>query len=77
MLVQILASSACTGVVCTISVPKTSNSSAAFAPEPTPTPPTMQGSESISSRKRLAAIRSGTCETNTSSPAVKPRRCST
>ena len=34
MLVQILASSACTGVVCTISAPKTSNSSAALAPEP-------------------------------------------
>src|SRR5918911_686695 len=54
MFVQIFASSACTGVVCTISVPNTSNSSAALAPEPSPTPPTMQGSVAITSRPRSA-----------------------
>src|ERR687895_1252754 len=76
MLVQILASSACTGVVCTISVPNTSNSSAARAPDPSPTPPTMHGSVAISSRKWFAAIRSGTCDTKRSSPTRNPRRCS-
>src|SRR5918999_723012 len=76
MFVQIFASSAWTGVVWTISVPKTANSSAAFAPEPSPTPPTMQGSVAISSRKWFSAMRSGTCETNRSSPTRKPRRCS-
>src|ERR687896_862690 len=76
MLVQILASSACVGVVCTISVPNTSNSSAARAPEPSPTPPTMHGSVAISSRKWFSAIRSGTCATNRSSPTRNPRRCS-
>src|SRR3954451_18612870 len=76
MLVQILASSAWTGVVCTISVPKTSNSSAALAPEPSPTPPTIVGSEAISSRKWFSAIRSGTWETNRFSPTRKSRRCS-
>src|SRR5918992_5383849 len=76
MLVQILASSACTGVVCTISVPNTSNSSAALAPDPSPTPPTMQGRVAISSRKWFSAIRSGTCATNRSSPTRNPRRCS-
>src|SRR5215213_9426085 len=77
MLVQIFASSACTGLVWTMSVPNASNSSAAFAPECSPTPPTMQGSVAISSRKWFSAIRSGTCETNRSSPTRKPRRCST
>ena len=76
MLVQIFASSACTGVVWTISVPNTSNSSAALSPEPSPTPPMMQGSVAISSRKWSSAIRSGTWETNRSSPTLKPRRCS-
>src|SRR3954462_3836534 len=76
MLVQILASSAWTGVVCTISVPKTSNSSAALAPEASPTPPTIVGSEAISSRKWFSAIRSGTWETNRFSPTRKSRRCS-
>ena len=38
MLVQIFASSACTGVVWTISVPNISNSSAALEPELSPTP---------------------------------------
>jgi hypothetical protein len=76
MLVQILASSACVGVVWTISVPNTSNSSAARVPEPSPTPPMMHGSVAISSTKWFAAIRSGTCDTNRSSPTRKPRRCS-
>ena len=44
--------------------------------EPSPTPPMMQGSVAISSRKWFSAIRSGTCETNRSSPTPKPRRCS-
>ncbi len=73
MLVQIFASSACTGVVCTIGASKTPNSSAATSPERSPTPPMMHGSVSISSRKRPAAIRSGACATNTSSPIWKPR----
>src|SRR5215211_6368463 len=76
MFVQILASSAWTGVVWTISVRNASNSSAALEPEPSPTPPTTQGSVAISSRKWFSAIRSGTCETNRSSPTRKPRRCS-
>ena len=76
MFVQIFASSACTGVVCSISAPKRSNSSVALALEPAPTPPTIVGSVSISSRKWFTAIRSGTCETKKSSPTVKPRRCS-
>ena len=38
-----------------------------------PTPPTMHGSVSISSKKRPAAIRSGTWATKTSSPIAKPR----
>src|SRR5215210_7900712 len=76
MFVQIFASSACTGLVWTISVPNASNSSAAFAPECSPTPPTMHGSVAISSRKWFSAMRSGTCETNRSSPTRKPRRCS-
>src|SRR4029453_4444869 len=74
MFVQIFASSACTGVVWTISVPKISNSSAAFEPELSPTPPTTHGSVAISSRKWFSAIRSGTCETNRASPTRKPRR---
>jgi len=77
MFVQIFASSACTGVVCTICVPKTSNSSAARTPEPSPTPPTIVGRVAISSRKWFSAMRSGTCDTNRSSPTRKPRRCST
>ena len=76
MFVQILASSAWAGPVCTISVPNTSNSSAAFCPEPSPTPPMMHGSVAISSRKWFSAMRSGTCDTNRSSPTRKPRRCS-
>jgi hypothetical protein len=60
----------------TISVPNTSNSSAAWSAEPSPTPPTMQGRVAISSRKWFSAIRSGTCETKMSSPTVNPRRCS-
>ena len=59
MLVQIFASSACTGVVCTIGAPKTANNRPTTAPESAPTPPTMHGSEWISSMKRPAAIRSG------------------
>ena len=73
MLAQIFASSAWTGVVCTIGAPKTSNSSAARAPDPAPTPPTMHGSVPISSRNLAAAMRSGTWATKTSSPTVKPR----
>ncbi len=68
MFVQILASSACTGVVCTIGARKAANSSATTSPERAPTPPMMQGSVSISSRKRPAAMRSGACATKTSSP---------
>ncbi len=45
----------------------------ARSPDEEPTPPTMHGSVPISAMKRSAAIRSGTCATNTSSPAVKPR----
>ena len=63
MLVQVLASSACTGVVCRISVPKTWNSSAALSPECGSMPPMIVGSDSISSMKWLTAIRSGTCAT--------------
>ena len=77
MFAQILASSACTGVVCTIGAPSPSNSRAARSPEPSPTPPTMHGSVPISAMKRSAAIRSGTCATNTSSPTLKPRFFST
>ena len=73
MFVQILASSACTGVVCTIGAPSTSNRPAATSPERGPTPPTMHGSVAASSKKRPAAMRSGTWATNTSSPTVKPR----
>ena len=73
MFVQIFASSACTGVVCTIGAPKTLNSAPTRSPEPAPTPPTMHGSVWISSKKRPAAIRSGACATKTSSPATKPR----
>ena len=73
MFAQILASSACTGVVCTIGAPSTSNSRAARSPEPSPTPPTMHGSVPISAMKRSAAIRSGTCATKMSSPTRKPR----
>src|SRR2546422_638874 len=40
MLVQILASSACTGVVCTIGALKAPNSSATTSPERSPTPVT-------------------------------------
>ena len=76
MLVQIFASSAWTGVVCTMSTPKASNGSAARVPDSAPTPPTMHGSVAISSRKWFSAIRSGTWATNTSSPTTKPRRCS-
>ena len=36
----------------------------------------MQGRLAISSRKWFSAMRSGTCETNSSSPILKPRRCS-
>ena len=71
MFAQIFASSACTGVVCTIGASNTPNSSATTSPERAPTPPTMHGSESISSRKRPAAIRSGACATYTSSPICK------
>ncbi len=63
MLVQIFASSAWTGVVCTIGAPSGSNSFAARSPEASPMPPTMHGSVAISSMKRSAAIRSGTCAT--------------
>src|SRR5215217_4970245 len=73
MFVQIFASSACTGVVATIGAPSGSNSRVARSVEASPTPPTMHGSVPISFRKRLAAIRSGTCATKMSSPARKPR----
>src|ERR1035437_163412 len=55
MFVQIFASSACTGVVCTTGAPKMPNSSPTTSPERAPTPPTMQGSGSISARKRPGA----------------------
>jgi hypothetical protein len=51
MFVQIFASSAWIGVVCTISVPNTRKRSAARSPEPSPTPPMMHGSVAISSTK--------------------------
>jgi hypothetical protein len=60
MFVQIFASSACTGVVCSMRVPNTSNSSATTSPDRSPTPPTIVGSEAISSKNLPAAIRSGT-----------------
>src|SRR5436305_155113 len=41
MLVQIFASSACTGVVCTIGASKTPNRRPTTSPERSPTPPTM------------------------------------
>ncbi len=68
MFAQILASSACTGVVCTIGARKAPKSSATTSPERSPMPPMMQGRVSISSRKRPAAIRSGAWATNTSLP---------
>jgi len=71
MFVQIFASSACTGVVCTIGAPKTSNRLATTSTECSPTPPTMHGSVAISSRKCPAAIRSGQWATNTSSPTTR------
>jgi hypothetical protein len=73
MLVQIFASSASTGLVWTIGAPSGSNSSPAAAPEASPTPPTMHGSEPISSKKRPAAMRSGTWATKTSSPTLRSR----
>ncbi len=73
MLVQILASSAWTGVVLTIGAPNTEKVAAARSVEASPTPPMMQGRVEISSRKRPAAIRSGAWATNTSSPARSPR----
>ena len=77
MLVQIFASSAWTGVVLTIGAPNSSNVLAARSVEASPTPPMMQGSVEISSRKRPAAIRSGAWATNMSSPTFSPRRFST
>ena len=72
MFVQIFASSAWTGVVCTIGAPKISNSCAdALARRASPTPPTMHGSVSISSKKRPAAMRSGAWATKTSSPTCE------
>ena len=73
MFVQIFASSACTGVVWTIGAPKTEKSAPTRSLDASPTPPTMHGSVSISSKKRPAAIRSGACATKTSSPIRKPR----
>ena len=77
MLVQILASSAWTGVVRTIGAPNTAKVPAARSVEASSTPPMMQGSVPISSRKRPAAIRSGAWATNRSSPTRNPRRFST
>src|SRR3954454_11198406 len=73
MFVQIFASSAWTGVVCVIGAANVSNSCAARSPDAAPTPPTMHGSVSISSKKRPAAMRSGTWATNTSTPTCRPR----
>src|SRR5919202_6391886 len=73
MFVQIFASSAWIGVVWTIGAPNTENSAPTTSPDAEPTPPTMHGSETISSKKRPAAMRSGACATNTSEPMSKPR----
>src|SRR3954451_10789025 len=73
MFVQIFASSAWIGVVCTMGAPKTSKSPPTTSPERSPTPPTMHGSETISSKKRPAAMRSGAWATNTSVPTSRSR----
>ena len=49
---------------------------AAASPDASPTPPTMHGSVPISSKKRPAAIRSGTWATKTSSPDRRGRAAS-
>src|SRR5919202_1075972 len=73
MFVQIFASSAWIGVVWTIGAPNTENSAPTTSPDPEPTRPTMHGSETISSKKRPAAIRSGAWATNTSVPMSRSR----
>jgi len=79
MLVQIFASSAWTGVVCTIGAPKTLNRRPTRSPDSSPTPPMMQGSLERAFSIRLLRVTDVFLAraSDPPSPSWKPHRSTT